>query len=105
MEVDSRRAVISIVMDHPDPGMRQSFFNRFLQLKDILYNELGEMDWEWQAEATDEHGRNISTIYKQEEGVNIFRTEDWPAIISFLKPRIIALDGCWSMVKYQFSNL
>lgn len=105
MDVDSRRAIISIVLDHPDPGMRQSFFNRFLQMKDLFYGELGEMDWEWHSEATDEHGRSISTIFKQLDGVNIFRNEDWPAIISFLKPRIMALDGCWSMVKYQFSDL
>jgi len=105
MDVDSQRAVISIVMDHPDPEMRQLFFDRFLQMKDIFYDELGEVDWEWQSEATDEHGRSIGTIYKQLDGVNIFRNEDWSAIISFLKPRIIALDGFWSMVKYQFSNL
>lgn len=105
MDVDSRRAIISIVMDHPDPEMRQLFFNRFLQMKDIFYDEMGEMDWVWQSEVTDEHGRSVSTIYKQQNGVNIFRNEDWPAIISFLKPRIIALDGYWSMVKYQFSSL
>jgi len=105
MDVDSRRAIISIVMDHPDPEMRQLFFNRFLQMKDIFYDELHETDWEWKSEATDEHGRSVSTIYKQQNGVNIFRNEDWPAIISFLKPRIIALDGYWSMVKYQFSSL
>jgi len=34
--------------------------------------------------------------------VNIFDTNAWPAIISFLKPRIIALDKFWSLVKDGF---
>jgi len=75
MDVDSRRAILSVVLDHPDPGARQVYFDRFVQLKDILYDPLGEEDWVWQA------------------------------IISFLKPRIKALDAFWSMVRYQFSNL
>jgi hypothetical protein len=105
MDVDSRRAILSVIMDHPDPGTRELYFDRFVQLKDIFYETLGEEDWTWQSIGTDEHGRSISAIHQQLTGVNIFRNEDWPAIISFLKPRIIALDAFWSMVRYQFSNL
>jgi hypothetical protein len=31
--------------------------------------------------------------------VNIFHEADWPAIISFLKPRIMALDEFWEIAK------
>jgi len=34
--------------------------------------------------------------------VNILKENDWPAIISFLKPRIIALDKFWILVKDSF---
>ena len=105
MDVDSRRAVLSVVMDHPDPGARQLYFDRFLQMRGIFEGTVEEGDWIWRPEGVDEHGRGINMIYKELDGVNIFRSEDWPAIISFLKPRIIALDEFWSMVRYQFSGL
>ena len=105
MDVDSRRAIISVVIDPPTPGIRQAYFDRFMQLKGIWEDTMGEEDWIWQPNATDEHGKAISTIYKELTGVNIFQNEDWPAIISFLKPRIMALDAFWSVVRHQFSNL
>jgi len=101
MDVDSRHASIAILIDHAD---RQQI-TRLTQLKAILYETLGEQDWTWQPNTTDEHGKPISIVYKHLTGVNIFNTEDWPAIISFLKPRIIALDAFWSLVRYQFQNL
>ena len=105
MDVDTRQAILSVVLDHPDAATRQTHYDRLTQLRPIFADSLEEDDWTWQPGATDEHGRSISTIQKQLDGVNLFRNEDWPAIISFLKPRIIALDAFWSMVKYQFSNL
>ncbi|RYZ23162.1 MAG: DUF4268 domain-containing protein, partial [Chitinophagaceae bacterium] len=35
----------------------------------------------------------------------IFRREDWPELISFFKPRIVALDAFWSEAKYFFEAL
>ncbi len=102
MDVDSRRAVIAVVIDDPDAGMRQLSFDRFVQLSRIFEETLEEDNWDWKQDDIDEHGRSISTIRKQLSDVNIFRSEDWPAIISFLKPRIIALDAFWSMVRYEF---
>jgi hypothetical protein len=104
MDVDTRQATISIILDHPEADKRQLYFQRFVELQPILYESLGEQDWIWQSDAFDEHGRPESIIYKQITGVNIFRNEDWPTIISFFKPRIIAFDECWSMVRYQFSG-
>ncbi len=105
MDADSRQAQIAIVVQHPDREEQRLYFERFIKLKDIFDETVGEEDWTWQPDGTDEHGRKTSTIHKQLTGVNIFRHEDWPAIISFLKPRIIALDAFWSMVRYQFPNL
>ncbi|MBS1663742.1 MAG: DUF4268 domain-containing protein [Bacteroidetes bacterium] len=105
MDVDSRRAVVSIVLDHPDGAVRRLHYERFGQLRGILSESLGEDDWTWQWDGVDEHGRGIGVIYKELGGVNIFRGEDWPAIISFLKPRIMGLDGFWGMVKYEFAGV
>ena len=105
MDVDSRRAVLAVVIDHPDHAMRAVYYERLLQLKGIFYETLEEEDWDWRMNATDEHGRDISMVFKELTGVNIFSNEDWAAIISFLKPRIIGLDNFWGMVKDGFQNI
>ena len=99
MDVDNTQAQIAIVIQEA------AYFDRFVQLRHLFENAVGEQDWSWIRENTDEQGRTVSVIQKQLMGINLFRNEDWPAIISFLKPRIIALDAFWSMVRYQLSNL
>ncbi|MFC7667142.1 hypothetical protein ACFQT0_06705 [Hymenobacter humi] len=37
--------------------------------------------------------------------VNLFSRDDWPALISFFKPRIIALDAFWADAQYTFEAL
>jgi hypothetical protein len=105
MDVDSRQAQVVIVLDHADSDTQQLFYGRMVELKDIFYETVGEDDWTWMPVTVDEYGKRVSIIQKRLTGVNMFKNEDWPAIISFLKPRIMALDAFWSMVRYQFSNL
>ena len=104
MDTDSRQAQIAVIL-HPGPEQQQAHFARLLQLKDFFEETVGEQDWTWEQHSTDEQQRPVSLVQRQLNGVNFFKTEDWPAIISFLKPRIIALDAFWSMVRYQFSSL
>jgi hypothetical protein len=55
--------------------------------------------------STDEYGKIVSRISKNIDGVSIFNKDDWPAMISFFKPHIIALDEFWSDAKYAFDSL
>lgn len=105
MDVDRTQTYIAIIVHHPDAETQQALFDRLLKLKDVFYETLEEDDWTWEPETTDEHGKLVGVIEKSLSGVNIFNNEDWPAIISFLKPRIIALDAFWSMVRYQMAGL
>lgn len=99
MDVDSRQAQISIVVWH------RPYFDRLERLLAIFEETVGELDWTWKPDTTDEQGRTVSVIEKTLTSVNLLKNEDWPAIISFLKPRIIALDAFWSMVRYQLSDI
>ncbi|MDO6434469.1 DUF4268 domain-containing protein [Flavitalea sp. BT771] len=102
MDADSRQAQIAVILHHSDPDRQRLYFDGFSRLKDIFEEELQEKDWSWLREVTDEHGKTVSVVQKTLTGVNIFKNEDWSAIISFLKPRIIALDSFWGMVRYHF---
>jgi hypothetical protein len=104
MNADARKASIAIELTHKDPEIQQLYFEQFEALKGMLHSALEE-EWTWSLHTTDEYGKTISRIYTELTGVNIFKKEDWPRFISFFKPRIIALDGFWSMVKYGFEAL
>lgn len=104
MQAGARQAIISIDITHSDEGMRQLYYEQFLELKKALQASLGE-EWQWLPEAVDDYGKPLSRISYTLDGVSIFRKEDWPALISFFKPRIMALDDFWSSAKYAFESL
>ncbi|GGH19158.1 hypothetical protein GCM10011418_23330 [Sphingobacterium alkalisoli] len=101
MDATSKEASIMIEMSHPDEGIRQLMFEQFLELKSVFQTILQE-DWEWHRVYHDAYGKQISCISVLLEEVSIFKKDDWPALISFFKPRIIALDEFWSTAKYSF---
>ena len=104
MQADNRRATIAIELNHPDAGIRELFFEQFVELKALLHEALGE-EWTWEANAVDAQGLPYSRIYKELSPVNLFSRDDWPALISFFKPRIIALDAFWADAQYTFEAL
>ncbi len=104
MDADKRSAVIEILIAHPDAGIQELFFEQFAELKLMLNGYLNE-EWEWTLHDKDENGKTISRIYKQLSGVSIYNRNDWPQLISFFKPRIIALDEFWSVGQYSFEAL
>ena len=104
MEADKRSASIVIEIAHPDTAIQELFFEQFKELKILLQSALNE-DWHWQLLAPGDSGKTVSRIFKQIDGVSIFNKNDWPQLISFFKPRIIALDEFWSDAKYVFDAL
>jgi hypothetical protein len=104
MQAENRTAAIGIEISHPDSGVQELFFEQFLQFKNLLQSLLGE-EWIWQKGYQDPSGKIISRIYTEITGVHVLNKQDWPALISFFKPRIIALDEFWSQVRYGFEGL
>ena len=104
MQADNKKAFIGIELTHRDAGIQHLYFEQFTELKKILEDSMGE-EWTWQLHIADENGRLVSRIYTEQNQVSILKKEDWPALISFFKPRMIALDEFWSMVKYGFEAL
>jgi hypothetical protein len=104
MHADNKAAVVAIEITHKDRDIRQLYFEQFLQLKNLITEALGE-EWTWQPHTEDEYGKAMSRIFTSITGVSIFKKEDWPTLISFFKPRIIALDEFWSNARYAFEAL
>lgn len=94
MHVSGSEAYIAIEIEHNNPVMRTECFMRFHLLRESLVSFLGE-EWHWEEEAVNANGKKVSRIYKRLEGVDIHAEDSWPAIISFLKPRLVTLDAFW----------
>jgi hypothetical protein len=104
MQSDNKKASIGIELSHIDPDIQQLYFEQFVQLKKI-FQSIVEEEWLWVQQVANDHGKIISRIYTEINGVSIFKKNDWPKLISFFKPRIILLDEFWSNVKYSFEAL
>ncbi len=104
MNADNKKAFVAIEITHKDKDLQALYFEQFQQLKTVLQNTLEE-EWTWLLHTPDEAGKTISRIYTETQNVSIFKKEDWSQLISFFKPRIIALDEFWSTAKYVFETL
>ena len=103
MHADGRSAFIAIEMSHNDLGMQELMFEQFLELRVVMKEYLGE-EWDWELHVMDENGKTVSRISKSLKSVSIFNKDDWPQLISFFKPRMIALDEFWEDAKYTFET-
>lgn len=103
MKAEQEFASIGIELGHKDEELQELYFEQFKELKSLLKTSIGE-DWEWKLHSKNEVGQVVSKIEKVITGVNVMEEFYWPEIISFLKPRIIALDEFWDNVKPAFEN-
>ncbi len=103
MTAENNFAEIAIEISHADTGIQELFFEQFKELKLVLEDTLQE-EWEWELHTID-NGRPVSKISKRLDKVSVYNRNDWPALISFFKPRIIALDKFWNITKYSFEAL
>lgn len=98
METSGKSAFIAISIEHKDPGLQQLYFEQFLEMQDLLHTTLKET-WDWQLH-TEVDGKVVSRISKTLHGASVVNKDHWPDLISFFKPRIIALDSFWENSKY-----
>lgn len=103
MKAEQEYASIGIEIGHKDEELQELYFMQFKELKNLLKNSLGE-EWDWKLITTNEVGQPVSKIEKVLPGVNVMEESDWPKIIAFFKPRIIALDKFWDNVKPGFED-
>jgi hypothetical protein len=104
LEAGTLEASIGIELTHSDPDLQQLYFEQFEQYKDLLHQHVGET-WTWHLHVSNATERTTSKIYTVCTGVNIMKRDDWAQLISFFKPRLVALDAFWSEVKYAFEAL
>lgn len=104
MNADQRKTTISIEITHQDEEARAIYFEQFKALK-LLFSDAVNEEWVWEQSVLNEYGIPFAQISVSLTGISIFNQKNWPEIISFLKPRILALDQFWVDVKPIFEEL
>lgn len=104
MDVDNKKAIIAIQFTHSDAGIRHLFFEQLEEFKLMFTNTMNE-EWSWVLNASGDFDKEISQVSIELHGFNIYNQQHWPDLISFFKPRIIALDDFWDNVKPVFESL
>lgn len=104
MDADKAHAYIGVVFHQKDLDLQQLFFEQMEELRPAFHTLLEE-EWTWRLHDTSPDGATLSHVFTKFEGVSVFNRTDWPTIIAFLKPRIIALDDFWSMAADHFALL
>ncbi len=100
-DVDNKSARIAIEISLKDREMQELMFEQFEEYLPLFESTVGE-DWIWYQSFFDENGKEISKIELRLEKVSIFREENWPEIIGFLKENLLKLDEFWDMVRDSF---
>lgn len=104
MDTGEDFASIAIEISHKDAALHELYFNHFRTFKKAL-EEIVEEKWDWQLNTVNESGAPVARIYANLHDVKLYNENDWPAIISFFKKRIIALDKFWNEYKDIFEML
>jgi len=103
LDATEEYASVAIELRHPETSRQEFYFEKFRKLEGLFHQTIGEK-WNWQLHTADEDGNHVSRIRTHLNNVNVCNNNDWPAMISFLKPRVIALDQFWNLVKEEFET-
>ena len=101
MEADKESAFVAIEIFLKDTMLQHQYFEIFDNFVKQFEQTAGK-GWLFERDHFIEHKGNVSTITVKLKNVNIFRQDNWPTIIAFLKQHIIGLDAFWAEYKAAF---
>ena len=65
-----------------------------------LLRRFTKEDWQWLP--AEDRSPDSAFFGTQLSGVSVYRQQDWPTLISFFKPRLVALDAFWQEARWGF---
>jgi hypothetical protein len=101
LETPNKGAEIGFLVQHPNEHLRFDLYNRFLDFQPHFEASIGH-DWIWARQFSSGDGQIVSRIYDRMETLSILNEQHWPDLIAFFKPRLLAMDAFWWLVKDQF---
>lgn len=102
-DASKKEISISIQLHHDDVGIRELYWEQFLEFKS-LFHSIVEEEWDWNDIAYNEYDEPYSSISISSKG-NIFDKDQWQDMFAFLKARLLKLDEFWSDAQEIFKSL
>ena len=104
VEAAKKAGRVSIDLQHSDEGIRELFFEQFLEFRRLLEDYLeAALIWDQNYELP--NGRIISRIYVEKKGLNIYKQDDWRDFFEFFEVYLVRLDAFWADFKPVFEEL
>jgi hypothetical protein len=103
MEADENGARLCIDIQFHNLGLREVYYEQFLEFKDRLDKKF--KDLQWLKEFDHSNGKQISRIVMSRGEANIFNKDDWDKMHLFLKLNFAKLDEFWEEFGEIFKNL
>ena len=104
MEAGKENATVAVEIYLPNMMLQHQYFEVFINFA-TQFKKLAGQGWIMEKKYTNESHQSFSGLFIKLKGVNIFKEDDWPSIISFLKKNMIALDAFWNDYKPAFECL
>lgn len=94
MEADEEAVRLVIDLQFPDAGIREIYYEQFLEFQNILEERFKSMEWIKEHEHW--NGKTVSRISIERRDVTINELGDWDKMHLFLKLNFVKLDAFWS---------
>lgn len=98
LDVNQERARFSIDIQTKDEGVRAIVWEQFEELKKVLESEM-ETPGNWLQQSYNTAGQEISSIYWELKGVDIYNLEDEQKVFEFFKQHLIRFDRFYAVYK------
>ena len=104
LEADGNGVRMCFDIQPKDDGIRSILYEQMTELKRVMEDTVGEADC-WNEFDRVFNGRNVSRIYWEDKSLNFYKNEDFEAIKSFFKVKLIAFDEFYQEFKDILINL
>ena len=104
MNANNASPYVAIEISLTDKIIQKQYFDCLIGLKKHFIKIVGK-GWEISEHHITENRNEVSIAITELKNIKIFREADWPAIISFFKKHLIALDLFWNEWKPAFENI
>ena len=103
-EVDQHGCRICIDLQFKDAGIRELFYEQFLETKTVFENTM-KSPIVWNPQFEHSYGTEVARISVENNTTNLFNQEDWPEMHTFIVTHLRRVDEYWEDFGELFKTL
>lgn len=104
LNADNKKVTFAIELQHEDHGVRDLFYDQFLELKTVITDTF-EHDLRWERNELSDYGILIARIGCELTGVSVFNKDTWAKAFKFMETNITNTHEFWEDFHDVFEQL